>query len=870
MCSRLFFLTSVLVLIVGTTVAVGGVIVDAEPNDTTGTAIATGLTGLGKAIVLEAEIGNGPAGSADRDLYWFESSVGDQPYLLTVTMLAAESGFDGYLRLFDADGNELVNHDDTGHADLNPLLETYIVNSGRYYIGVSQALNPGYDASDESSGRPSDVGGYGLSIELTQATILPRSLEEDDDAPIVLNSLPAVLTNQFIGDGIHDRLDVDRFQFHVTAPAIVTATVEPSQLRILDPIVNGAYDEKRRDLRVRRIKFAVYETGLTEISVMGTRNAPDATTGRSVGFYNIMIDAVTVASGSIDGPWEPNDSIIHATDAGLSGSGSATFSAIIGDGVYGGTRGDADFYRIEISPSNVLRVDVDTTTQETFFAATVHIYDKWGGRVGSWLPDLSGSVHVDYQPPLSENAQTVFVAVMGVRDRVTRDPFIPNNNPPGIWGSGPDDFRIELESVDGGPGAIGNYSVTFTAVPDLVSDGDPESGTGLEANSAGGWRPALRQSTAEADAMGPPTPARVFASRLSNAPDTIVAIDPTTGNFTAELIPPETPLGGSEGLAFDGTYLCQLGNTGRYPVLYRIDAETGDVVDQLLTWFGSGTYGDIAVLDDTLFVVDMLDDTLFALSTSLDGPVSRLNMGGLNGFSMYGPIAAARSPDRLLVADADSPNIVLELDVETGTPVAFIPLNTKCDCNADLDRDGDVDDSDAAILLECDIGHDYAAILACVFADLNCDGFVRADDILLLDCQHNGPNATPNDGCCSDDLPARSVRATSLAAYSHALLVGDWNQPTLERFDRLGNSIGSLPLVDPVGTMAGEPLNTFGDADGDADADLLDWRWFQVCFAGTVGDVPDDVCATFDYDFDHDIDLVDFTGFVLAAKGESP
>ena len=62
------------------------------------------------------------------------------------------SGLDGYLRLFDAAGNELANNDDSLGAD--PFLSYTVSTPGTFYIGVSGAPNRTYD--------PLSAGGIGM------------------------------------------------------------------------------------------------------------------------------------------------------------------------------------------------------------------------------------------------------------------------------------------------------------------------------------------------------------------------------------------------------------------------------------------------------------------------------------------------------------------------------------------------------------------------------------------------------------------------------------------------------------------------------------------------------------------------------------
>lgn len=870
---RVFTLTFLVVVCLASSGHADGIIEDSEPNDTLPDATPTGIDGTGEVLVLDAAVGNGPLGPSDRDLYSFEIGSSNTKYLLTATMVATDEQFDGYLRLFDEDGAELINVDD-GETSLSPILQTYLLKQGNYYIGVSNAQNPAYDVTDASTGRDAAVGDYVLSIEVVLATVPDNPNEPNDDEPTIIESLPATLVNQFIGDGPNKRLDVDRYAVEVAGPSIVTGEVRPVQLKILDPIVNGVYQELRSDLRVRRFEFAVYEPGLVEVVVMGTPFASMASVGRSVGFYNFTIDVIPVSAGPVDGPLEPNDSLNDAVAVELFGPGSVTYPAQIGDGLFGGTRGDVDFFEITTAGSETFWVDV-LPVEGGSLRPVVRLYDYWGARLESWHADASGSVHAEYHPPPADDPQTYGVAVMGIGDRLTMDPLVPAPDPyPGepemVWPDNMDSFRAAFESLDGGPGSTGGYEVTFTIFPTLPapppdSPESPakESSAQTAAAAVHGSEPITSQGNGLADAQ------RIFATQLDTLPNAVISIDPATGETLTAFPAPEVPLGGANGLAYDGTDLYLLGQTGWFPYLYRLDPTSGEILERVVCWFGSGFFGEMAILGETLYVVDLLDHAIFALPKTFDGPVKRLGMGGLAGISLFGPIVAAEQPNRLYVPFGEDPHTIIELNAEDGLPISTFTLSTSCLCNADMDGDGDVDDDDVAFWEECDVFG--VAVLECFVADLDCDSYVLASDQEILECQYNGPGMPPNTGCCPEDLPNVDVRATSLAsAPPHVLVAGDWTLDTLERYDRHGQSLGPLPLEVPVGSMTGLPLAQFGDGDGDGDVDLRDWGTLQDCFGGADSSITDPACLTFDYDLDGDVDVDDFAAFQGELTGVEP
>ncbi len=567
--------------------AAATLILDAEPNDTIETALDTEIYQAGEALVIGGEIGNGPLGAADRDLYAFEAySSHVYKTLLTVSLAADEEGFDGYLRLFNHSGEELVNEDDA-EASLNPRLQTYVVEGSSwneeerlFFIGVSHALNPAYSATDPTTGREAGQGGYTLSILLEPITIPSTSLETANDDPILIESVPATLVNQFIGDGLNFRLDVDRYALNIEVPSIVTAEVRPTQLHLLNPVVGRAYEELRPHVRVRQVEFAVFEPGEVEIAVSGTRDLSEGAAGRSVGFYNFSVDVTPMGGGPLDGPLEPNDSLIEAAQVDLDG-GVASFSACIGDGKFGGARGDVDYYEVSLELTQVLEVVVTPPADRGGLQPVLHLFDYWGGHIGSSLPDENGRVHLSFLHPPVDQPQNYVVAVMGTRDRLPLDPLQPYDQYD--WYYYPDAVRQANESLDGGPGSKGCYEIVFSAgIPRTEDPAEPSlSGQAVADHLTSSVRDA--SSVRVVRDLLPSD--RVLATRLDGDSDTVVELDPFTGAGIAEFKSPEGPFGGVRGIAFDGTDLFLLGRASHYPWLYRLNPETGTVRSRLLTWF---------------------------------------------------------------------------------------------------------------------------------------------------------------------------------------------------------------------------------------------------------------------------------------------
>lgn len=73
--------------------------------------------------------------------------------------------FDSYLRLFDANGNEIANNDDGAIDNQYSRLDVNL-EPGTYYAGVSGVGNVNYDPNNPGSGIAGDTGNYALQFSL--------------------------------------------------------------------------------------------------------------------------------------------------------------------------------------------------------------------------------------------------------------------------------------------------------------------------------------------------------------------------------------------------------------------------------------------------------------------------------------------------------------------------------------------------------------------------------------------------------------------------------------------------------------------------------------------------------------------------------
>jgi len=136
-----------------------------EPNDTLLTATQTSINaGDFREFIFSSEIGDNPdIGSTDDvDLYSLELTENTR---VTFSINASEIGssLDSFLRVFDAEGNELAANEDFISRD--SFIGFQPQSAGTYYIGVSALSNTNYNPEEAGSGFNGDsTGDFDLVI----------------------------------------------------------------------------------------------------------------------------------------------------------------------------------------------------------------------------------------------------------------------------------------------------------------------------------------------------------------------------------------------------------------------------------------------------------------------------------------------------------------------------------------------------------------------------------------------------------------------------------------------------------------------------------------------------------------------------------
>ncbi|MHC4065121.1 MAG: pre-peptidase C-terminal domain-containing protein [Planctomycetota bacterium] len=893
--------------------------VSLEPNDTLLTAVDTGLAGDGTVIVIGAYIGNGDFPERDVDLYRFEVPAGAPlPKFLSVQAEGDPGALDGYLRVFDADGQELANNDDESYPNLNPFLHSYLLVAGAYYVGVSAAGNAYYDPAEPDSGMDNPTeGAYDMFITVESADPPVSVLEPNDDFATATDTGggPYEALGEFIGDGTEGCLDIDVYHIALTGPAIIQAEVRVEQLdAVLDPVlslrsINGTLavnDNADFDTRDAHIQAAVFAAGDYYVIVSGAGNYlpvfdPTLRAPGSVGYYDLSIDVAPLSNPG--GPLESNDSILEAAPVGLSGPGQVTLAAEVGDGPFAASRGDVDFFEIEAGNGELLTVDVDAAPAGSDLDSLVVVFDYLGQVLGA--SDNDGTTTDSYltvgaRKPTPDAPATLYVVVLGTRQFRPPNPLAPfpaySEQEPNL-----SEHMVVEQSPSTGP-----YEVTFIldpvpphdccephptpgcsnpAIEACVCAVEPDCCTDewdtwcVELVTDPWYECGVCPSGSSRDSRGtsppraaPPPPSqpgsrRLFGSELGFPGNSGVEIDPADGSLVNALDIPEQLVAPGQGLAVFHDDLFYMG-AGRFPRLYWLDPDTGDVFQEMFLWSGSGYYGDIAVLNSRLYLSDLLGNSIHELDLYTLQAVHTIDVGEANGIAISGALASLAHPDRLYVADAFDAGAIHAIDPATGLLDASMSAGAPCPCNADFDGDGDVDALDGLFFDDCDMG-DGSVRFDCQQIDLDCDGDRDSDDEAILDCQYNGPGLPPNEECCPPGLSPVPIRATALGGSgSTRLYINDWRRDSIEVYDRTGTLLYVWPMAAPFGAIGGQPFFVYGDADDDGDVDLLDYALFTDCLTGPGGGPVLSTCRVFDAEPDDDVDLDDFAALQTAFTQE--
>lgn len=360
-----------------------GVGANFEPNDRFVNATPVSFNANSEAVFQNIVLGDGPAGPLDVDIYRIDLPRGG---LITADIDAKEltnpSTLDSYLRLFDASGNELANNDQFHGQD--SYLDYFVTTGGTYYIGVSGFPNDDYNPEVLGSGTSQETGPYKLTLRadliaddtiITPSAITTPVSIPDQGAGTLTNSV-TVLDDRLVLDA-NVVLNVDHP--FVGDLRVSLRSPEGTVVRLMNQ--NGGSNEFQAipsnpqsalfdDEAVAQITNspAPYSTGQYQPATA----LSDVDGESAFGTWTLIIEDLSGLNtgtlidwtlelhlkSDIFGPFELNDTLSTSRSlTEINGSGSASRTALIGDGGFG--LRDVDIFSFVADAGSTLNARVD-------------------------------------------------------------------------------------------------------------------------------------------------------------------------------------------------------------------------------------------------------------------------------------------------------------------------------------------------------------------------------------------------------------------------------------------------------------------------------------------------------------------------------
>ncbi|AFZ50839.1 DVUA0089 family protein [Dactylococcopsis salina] len=435
-----------------------------EPNDTIGQATPidqedfTANSFIGDNRTLDNR-------NLDVDLYQLTLSQGETA---TIDIDTKETPFDTAVRIFKDNGQELV-FNNSGQApgenvsSVDPYVEFTAAASGRYFVGVSSAINKNYRGFQSESGeRAGGQGAYEITINQPQ----PEAITPEDPTNDTLESAIGLEVGTSVEGTIGDRsdfitvpgLDVDLYR--VALDSNQEINIELNRQSTLDPVLrlfdaNGkaiGFNDDIENSNDAFLNFNAPQAGDYIIGVSGFGNesydptqsgsgAPFASSGS----YELNVTEVIPAE-IVAGAEEENDTFENATVTDLNPNDLGSFkqSNAIGNNVNLDAAGfDVDLFRVELDQTTRLTAAIDTRNIDSDLNSLLHVFNSDGDSVA--FNDDKNSDRTDafleFIPPSSG---TYYVGVSGLGNEA----YNPLNAGSGNFAGSTGDYDIEISLTE--------------------------------------------------------------------------------------------------------------------------------------------------------------------------------------------------------------------------------------------------------------------------------------------------------------------------------------------------------------------------------------------------------------------------------------
>ena len=369
-----------------------------EPNNLISQASDSGIGG-NRDVTLSSSIDS----ISDIDLYRFELEQGQGITLDidTINLTQDPTKFDSYLRVFDADGNELSSNDDFAGSDASSL-DSYlgfIANAtGQYYVGVSDTVNRDYNPIEvEELDLAEDnfvPGNYDLSLK-----IVPVESDADPDNTVA-EAIALSFDNetQIVREEITTESDVDLYEIEIGEAKGIKLNINAerndsdldSYLRIFD--ADGkevAFNDNSEDLDNLTLDsilaFAPETSGKYYIGVSSAGNFDyDAVngdtnlnfspnTGFSTGNYELQLEMVDVIQDD-----DPDNTISEAIDTNV---GEIDLNSPVTKSGEIDSKFDVDIYKFQLQEGEGVKLDINASELGSNLDSYLRIFDSQGNQL---------------------------------------------------------------------------------------------------------------------------------------------------------------------------------------------------------------------------------------------------------------------------------------------------------------------------------------------------------------------------------------------------------------------------------------------------------------------------------------------------------
>lgn len=383
------------------------IVPDEDDNDTLAEAEATEIaSGGSRSGVVDGSINP----ELDVDVFRVDLAAGDGIYVDLDAVTGLDSQLNSFLRIFDAEGNELTfdDNDDTnftGDFSTDSAIAFAPETPGEYFIGVSSSGNFDYDVVNGRTNFSSNVtspfnttGDYEIAIDIVAVAV-----DQDPDNTIAeaietgVSSLGE--TSTVVEEEIDSVFDVDLYKFQLDAGEGITFDVNAasgdsdldSYLRLFDSEGNQLAFDDDNDRNLSNDTSAdsflnfvadtsgeyiigVSSEGNTDYDAVAGRDNFSSDSGLSAGSYQLGIEISPVVQ-DID----PDNTIPEAIETGISSTGTTTttINEAIAD------NRDIDLYQFQLNQGDTITLDLDAAILDTELDSVLRVFDSSGTELAN-------------------------------------------------------------------------------------------------------------------------------------------------------------------------------------------------------------------------------------------------------------------------------------------------------------------------------------------------------------------------------------------------------------------------------------------------------------------------------------------------------